>query len=456
MALLFLVIILLAGVEFSRRQNLYWYDVRQDYRLNFVNQQILQMPVEVSTTGFTVPEIAGEWDTAVLRLRLSSKLTGLWFEPSISIEGEGFSAHQFLERGVSGTRYLSLAGTELKSGDIVRLSGRHLEWDLQTGELLLFRNLSLDDRRILILAPHPDDAEIAAFGLYSDYESFIATITAGNYVDGLYAHLYDSVDQQDSLRGEMRAWDSIAVPLLAGVRSDRVVNLGYSNGSLKQLYQADHQDSGLDRRADILESRHRRGAVTELLGDSPASPGWEGLIADLSVLLESVEPDVIVAPHPALDAASDHQLTTIALIEALDRIADRKSILFLYTNHHVLAEYYPFGPSHSAVSPPPWFDGDMLFGGLYSHPLDEHQQVRKLFALEAMHDLRAAPEYFVGGPTRRFLGRLESAAKQVAADPSGTYSYFRRAVRPNELFFVYQPEEREFLQSFSGEKEGGY
>ena len=452
--LLFLAVASLVGGEFWRRQNLYWYDVHHDYRMSFASDRVLRMPVEISAAGFVVPAVADEWDTAVLRMRLSSKLTGFWFEPHMSIGDEGSAAPQFLERGLSGIRYLSFTGNKLAPGDAVGLKGHHLKWKAQTGELVLFSNPSLRAKRILVLAPHPDDAEIAAFGLYSEHESWIATITAGNYVDGLYAHLYDSRRQQNELRGEMRAWDSITVPLLGGVGPERVVNLGYSNGSLEQLFEADDHDSELDLYTNELHARFRRGAVAELLGDYPASPNWSGLVNDLSALLRTIEPDIIVAPHPALDAAPDHQLTTIALIEALDRVADHRSILFLYTNHHVLAEYYPFGPSHSAAGLPPWFDAAAPFATIYSHPLDKHRQVQKLFALDAMHDLRAAPDRFVGGPSERFLSRIKWAAKDVVADPLGTYSYFRRAIRPNELFFVYEPAERELLKSLIAKKWG--
>ena len=58
-----------------------------------------------------------------------------------------------------------------------------------------------------------------------------------------------------------------------------------------------------------------------------------------------------------------------------------------------------------------------------------------------MHDLRPAPHRFVGGPTSRFLSRVAHSVRQVVADPLGTYSYFRRAARPNELFLVYGPDD---------------
>ncbi len=72
-------------------------------------------------------------------------------------------------------------------------------------------------------------------------------------------------------------------------------------------------------------------------------------------------------------------------------------------------------------------------------------QLRKLFALEAMHDLRAAPLRLTGGPAAIFGSRLRQAFDLVRRDPAGDYSYFRRAVRPNELFFVYRPGDRDAL-----------
>ena len=449
--LLILATSLLLGTEFWRRQNLYWYNVHQDYRMNFTSDRASLASVQISDTGFVVPSITSNWDTAFLRINLSSRLTGYWFEPYVSVEGNGFSTQQFFERGAKGFRYISLSGMKLAGGDAISLEGHHLKWNSQVGELLLFRNPGLEHKKLLVLAPHPDDAEIAAFGLYSELHSFIATITVGNYVDGLYAHLYDDSAKQDELRAEMRSWDSITVPLFGGVEPQRIVSLGYSTGSLEQLFaDRDHDSALLDSPTSDSLARYRRGAVAQLLGDRPASPDWAGLVADLSALLKTIGPDVIVAPHPGLDFAPDHQLTTLALLEALDDAADSRSVLFLYTNHHVLAEYYPFGPSDSLVGLPPWFEPDTFFATMYSHPLGRHQQVQKLFALEAMHDLRAAPDRFYGGPTQRFLSRVNWAAKEVVADPLGTYSYFRRAIRPNELFFVYEPAERHLLKSFTG------
>ncbi len=451
-ALLFVATVLLVGTEFWRRQSLYWYEVGKDQAANFTSSRTRTIPVAVKPNGFTVPDLEVDWDTAVLRLSISSTLTGFWFEPYLTVRHRGSISNQFIERGAEGNRHFVLPIIGLTQGDFVELTGTHLSWEEQTGELSVFRNTPLADKKILVIAPHPDDAEIAAFGLYSRYDCYIATVTAGNYVDGLYAHIYQDETNQEVLRGDVRTWDSIAVPMLGRIHPNRVVNLGYSNSSLAELHGNKDQEIHPDPRARNLFERYRRGAITDLAKNHAPEPSWRSLVADLSALVESVSPDIIVAPHPMLDAAPDHQFTTIALLEALADVNDRQSVLFLYTNHHVLSEYYPFGPSDAAVTLPPWFEPAVPFPSIYSHPLSNGDQVQKLFALEAMHDLRYAPQQFYGGPMNRFFSRMRWAIGQVVADPLGTYSYFRRAVRPNELFFVYEPEERAYLESLFAAK----
>jgi LmbE family N-acetylglucosaminyl deacetylase len=402
------------------------------------------VPVEIGETETQLPAWEGAWDTALLRLRVAARPGGWWFEPCVVIGTGASPDRQCFERGAHGDRYLLLRTATAASGQPLILRGQHLEWQAQTGELLLFDNQQLAQGRVLVLAPHPDDAEIAAFGLYSARESFIVTMTAGNYVDGLYEGIHDDPAVQDALRGEVRSWDSLVVPQWGGVPPERVVNLGYETHSLPRFFAAAQgaaEDAG---EHDAAPTRYRQGAVEALLGGREAAADWASVVADLSAVLSAVQPELIVTPHPALDAAPDHQFTTIALLEALAAVADDRATLLLYDNHHQLTEHYPFGPSDTWVGPPPWFGGTQ-FAAVYSLALDEATQLRKLFALEAMHDLRAAPERLTGGPAAILAGRLRQAVDLVRRDPVGDYSYFRRAVRPNELFFVYGPGDRHAL-----------
>ncbi|HUG04223.1 MAG TPA: PIG-L family deacetylase [Steroidobacteraceae bacterium] len=429
--------------EAWRRHALYWYDVRRDQAYDFPASSHRALPVEIGATETILPAWDGPWDTALLRLRISARLAGWWFEPCIVINSGARADRQCFERGAQGDRYLLLRPGTAVPGQRLELRGQHLDWQPQAAELLLFDNQDLGQGRVLVLSPHPDDAEIAAFGLYSSRESFIVTMTAGNYVDGRYAEVHDDPSVQDALRGEVRSWDSLVVPQWGGVPPERVVNLGYETHSLPRFFAAAQGAADAGER-DTASASYRQGAIEALLGGRTATADWASVVADLVAVLSTVRPGLIVTPHPALDAAPDHQFTTVALLEALSVVDDDRATLLLYDNHHRLAEYYPFGPSDTWIGPPPWFGG-LPFGGVYSVTLDESAQLRKLFALEAMHDLRAPPRRLTGGPAGIFAGRLREAFRLVRRDPVGDYSYFRRAVRPNELFFVYRPGERDTL-----------
>jgi LmbE family N-acetylglucosaminyl deacetylase len=451
-SLLSLLVILFVW-EYQRRRGFYWYDVQQDYEFNFAGDSVTKLPVEISSDGFVCPKVDGEWDTALLRISVSSGVSALWFEPSVAIQSESNNAksHQYFERGARGVRYLnlgSLLGEERCAGNHVRMEGRYLSWERQTGELILFRNVAASAKRILVIAPHPDDAEIAAFGLYAFRDAFIVTITAGNYVNGSYKHIYSDLVKQDSLIGLLRTWDSIVVPMWGGIPPARSVNLGYFTQTLERMHSTPGSSVGNKLSGAYDMNVFRNWNVTTLLDSRTAVPTWESLVEDLALLIQELRPEIIVSPHPALDANSDHKFTTIAVLDALKKAGDTKSTLYLYTNHHVYTEYFPFGPADALVTLPPWFDGSLAFRGVYSQPLDDRRQTEKLFALEAMHDLRSAPRRFIGQPTMRFLERLTVVASELWREPFGTYSYYRRAVRPNELFFVYSAADHESLRAY--------
>jgi LmbE family N-acetylglucosaminyl deacetylase len=183
-----------------------------------------------------------------------------------------------------------------------------------------------------------------------------------------------------------------------------------------------------------------------MLSSRPSVSTWENLVGDLVSLIDKIAPTVIIFPHPALDANRDHIFTADAVLEALQRLEDPVADLLLYTNHHVHAEYDPFGPSGDAVTLPPWFSASVTFRSLYSAPLSPGLQREKLFALDAMHDLRAPPELVVGSVPARIVSRMAKAVRDVWRDPARELSYMRRAVRSNELFFAYRGDDRAVLQ----------
>jgi hypothetical protein len=442
-----LIVLAVAFFEYQRRSGLYWYDVQKDYRYSFAPKALQKIPVQVTEEGFSIPPVDEHWDTAVLPITLETSLFGHWFEPSVQLQSGDVRTVQYFERGAKGRRFIIFGPEIVKSARRVSMSGSHISWPQQGRELLLFSNQEATRGRLLVIAPHPDDAEIAAFGLYSRLDSYVATITAGDSVDELYRHLEPEIRSRQLLRGTVRVWDSLVVPTWGGVVPERIVNFGYWNESLPRLFEQREKAKEGSPVSDQDPNVYRGGAVAQLLDGRRAEPSWDSLVQDFRNLIRNVRPTVIVAPHPLLDAAPDHQFSTIALLEAMEAGVGRNALLLLYTNHHVLSEYYPFGPANTAMTLPPWFDDSTLFGGIFSINLDPNDRQRKLFALESMHDLRSAPRPITAGdPVERFFQLAMNGLYNLKRNPLGTYSYLRRATRTNELFFVYRPSDRSRIE----------
>jgi len=112
-----------------------------------------------------------------------------------------------------------------------------------------------------MLAPHPDDAEIAAFGLYADRNATIITVTAGNAGDFNYRAQVADPAEHYLLKGYLRAVDSVTVPWQGGIPPEGCVNLGCFDARLPVMHQtpdeavpgmyAPNEDTRPYRRANI-------------------------------------------------------------------------------------------------------------------------------------------------------------------------------------------------------------
>ena len=91
-------------------------------------------------------------------------------------------------------------------------------------------------KSILVLAPHPDDAEIAAFGLYAQRKATVVTVTAGNAGAATYEAVFDDLAEHYLFKGRMRVIDSITVPWHGGIPPERAFNMGYFDARLAEMY----------------------------------------------------------------------------------------------------------------------------------------------------------------------------------------------------------------------------
>jgi len=160
-------------------------------------------------------------------------------------------------------------------------------------------------------------------------------------------------------------------------------------------------------------------------------------VSELRLLLDRAKPSVVVCPHPVIDDHPDHVFTTVALEQAMRQSAHQVPAFFLYVVHARNAHAYPYGSGDAVVSLPPRSDGQWLADSIYSHSLSVELRRGKYFAVEAAHDART----YGDGASKTFRQLLGVVRREVSAFVGGvavdpTSFFLRRALRPNELYYV--------------------
>lgn len=399
-----------------------FYSPRDDYRYDFpedslsVSARIEQGQLQVET------DLQG-YDTLILELRLTATWLGRWFDPYVRLGDD----RQDFERGVAGRRYLNLSGQQAQALSIVPRFCRI------GGELRLhaMRNPDFAEQRMLIIAPHADDAELAAFGQYSRAaNTAIVTLTQGEIEAEAYQRFGLDKAAAARLKGRLRSWDSLAVPLWGGVTQARCVQLGYYCLQLPAMAEQPQTPFGSRESGESDVRPVRRHNPLSLPGDADGQPTWSNLIADLVAVIEHYRPEVVLTPHPELDPHHDHVASTRALLEACERAAWQPKTLLLYANHLHDNDRWPMGPAGHGIALPPAITA-LPAERLWSPLLDAERQLDKAMALGMQHDLQAPL------PLKRRLRRLIQWALAGRRWPvTGEDEFFRKAVRRHELFWV--------------------
>ncbi len=409
-----------------------FYSPKDDYQYRFApHSRHGDLRLEAGRLLSDTPLVLAGDETLIVQVQLQSSWLARLFDPAVDVSGD----RQAFERGVAGTRYLNLTGVAaaLAAGE-VRMRGRFCRIVGQP-TLWVFRQPDPARQRVMVIAPHADDAELAAFGLYAQAdESWIVTLTAGEIEAEHYQQM--GLPQADAarLKGRLRAWDSIAVPRWAGVPEAQCVQLGYFCLQLPAMQAAPDQPQA-SREAQCADTRlFRTFNGLALPSDVDGVPTWHNLIADLRALLLKARPEVIVLPTPALDPHPDHICAHDAVIEALQGLEWQPSTLLGYANHLHDNDRWPMGDSGAGVALPPQFDAERLLQP-YSRVLSHGQQVDKAMALGMMHDLQ---------PRAPFKRRVRRLLQQLLAgrgpSPYGENEFFRKAVRRHELLWVLKQD----------------
>jgi hypothetical protein len=427
----------------SRRRRAYTrmlsYDPKQDYVLSFTDPAVSTVSVNCDGEGLVVPAVTSGVTSAILELQISATAHGELSDPGIEMTFADFRDWQYFERGARGTRFLNLSrllaviGT---NGGKAHLQGKNVVWRGETARLHMFNEKMSQQDRVMVVAPHPDDAEIAAFGLYSDTNATVVTLTAGNRSMRYRGYERSGIKLAPSVVGKMRVLDSLTIPRGGDVDFARAVNLCFPDGRLHEMHSYPDRDfRGVDQ---VDFDALRRLNHSPLLKHSEAACSWRLLISDLSDIIKQTNPTVIVMPHPQLDPHPDHIFASAAVGEAMSDGADCR--VFFYCVHNRRSELWPFGPQGAGVPLVPILaEDDVCLSSFYSHPLSEDRQLQKFLALEAMHDIRQL-EGLGGEPLvpalRRLVHEFRGLAHGMGAVPT---DYLRRAVRPDEIFFVTSP-----------------
>ena len=403
-----------------------FYRPQDDYRYEFpADARRLAVRIEQGQL-----RCSAEWadsDTLILEVVIRASWLGRFLDPRVHIGDD----RQDFERGVAGRRYLNLSGQQqaLRTGTL-RISGRHCRLD---GDATLHVMACPDyaERRLLIIAPHADDAELAGFGLYSRAsEVAIVTLTQGEIEAESYRHLCLDNAAAARLKGRLRSWDSIAVPLWGGVPQQRCVQLGYYCLQLPAMAAEPERTFG-SRESGEADIRSVRGNnPLTLPGDEDGQPSWTNLQADLRELLAHFRPEVVITPHPELDPHSDHVAATRALCQAIEEGDWMPDTLLLYANHLHDNDRWPMGPAGYGVALPPAIE-PLPAEPIWSPALDAETRLNKAMALGMQHDLQGLL------PLKKRVRRAIQAVLAGRRWPrTGDDEFFRKAVRRHELFWV--------------------
>jgi len=412
-----------------KRVKKYNYDTTKDYIYNLEKDFIAT--VELQNSSFRLSYDA--YDTLFLKVEFSFNPISYFLKPYITIQNQ----KHYFEYGTKGIRYLNLSGID--AGE-VSVDLHYLSLKEKSLSLYGYKNSINLQEPLLILAPHADDAEIAGFGLYKSAKNVtIVTTTIGEHGNCNYCDIYNQNRAKATLKkAELRVIDALSVGLYGGVDIKDSIALGYFGGTLQWMQENPDKDASSLREGIEDRNKFRRVSHANIKLPAVTRPNYKAFVDDLVLIISQFKPANILTPHPAIDSHPDHKYTTYALLDALKETKHRCNIV-AYTNHLALSESYPVGSMHASITLPPNFK-EFYFDSIYSFNLEPDLQIDKFFALEAIHDLRDSSIQISIKKAYKHLSRLITRVIK-----GKDKSYYRRAVRANELFFVIESENSDRL-----------
>jgi LmbE family N-acetylglucosaminyl deacetylase len=390
---------------------------------------------------------ADDWSRERASLRLPSEALGSGMEISLTLKPRGWPlGHRppratltlggrapvthWLEPRRRHQRLAQRLPADLETRETLRLTleGAHLA---EAPRLRLHRQPGVDGP-FLILAPHPDDAELAAGGFYTDHAAsvHIVTLSCGEKLKGLERQYLSGLDQDldeaIQRKAEWRRWNAHATPLLSGIPPERSVMIGMPDGEGWSLIH-----DGIGKKPVVPLDQARGLNQIELPHGDAETLERDHVLAALRRLIDTLKPGTVLVTDPEFDPHADHRATSLALALALAESRHRPANVMLYANHYRQA--YPPGPAFQpAWMPPTEIAIDSLFGEApipLLWPLSVEMQKHKALLLDSMSDLSPRAN-------RRQQRRRARRAGFVPTFAAERDSYFQAAIRSTEFFRV--------------------
>jgi LmbE family N-acetylglucosaminyl deacetylase len=402
---------------------MYGYDQKKDYCYNLKNPKKIYISNPINLQEYNVHQ------TLILKLKVKSTFFSKLFSPYIEVYSDSKIEKTFIEHNASGIRYIDISS--FSGFKNIKITTKYCKIISDELDIFNYENLNIKEKKVLIIAPHPDDAEISSFGLYSSAkESFIVTVTAG---EGSCKFCDFDCDKElkAKIKGNLRIFDALTTGLLGKVKYENSLVLGYFNETIKIMYENKNKLVS-SKTAGISDINYfRRVNHSNIVTNSKPKSNWDSLLNDFECIINSIKPDLIVTLHPQIDSNIDHKYITLAIIEAMEKLNCEEIKLLTLTNHLTQNEFYPYGNMFSTTALAPRFKTSFIFDSIYSHKLSREQQIYKYYALESMHDLRDSTIQI--GFKKAFLFAFRQLRRYLSGKEK---SYYRRSVRTNEIFYV--------------------
>ena len=427
------------------------YKLASDFKLPLDHFNGNTYSVKIDKNKLTLPDKDFHNQTLLLEIDVKSTKLGLILDPFLSVTVGDCAGVQYFERGCAGMRYLNISQfSECKNAEL-SLAGTHLCWQAHNARLISMPNPGIEEP-VLVIGPHPDDVDIAAFGLYSNRRSWAVTVSGGEVGTHSFGGAFSNNEEGRRLRAQTRVLESLYSPQIGGIPREHCINLGYPDGGLEELYQKSGCGSQKAMPNDLF-TELRNLNLNPIPKRNLSGPSWNFLVDELKTIIEESRPGTITLPHPLLDLHPDHQFAGLACLKAIANVKNKPKIL-LYAVHTPGkgegANIQPVGARNGMVSIPYMHHEQPMFDSIFSLPLDLETQNKKLLALDCYRDIRENEDRIT--PPKNTFDALRRAMQDVYRYlVVYSSSFSRRFVRPNEIYYQIEldklPQWIEYFES---------